>query len=80
MLSPTLTFNMETKAVRKHLIQVGYPQRTKEQLKKKWEDSVTSTEAKYTRKRKTGGEIEWTTIDELVYTDILGKDNNKQKR
>ena len=78
MLSPSLTFHMKTKAwlaVREQLVVAGYPPRTKEQLKKKWEDSATSTKAKYARKRKTGGgAIDWNIIDELV-TDILGKDN-----
>ena len=79
MLSPSLTFHMKTKAwlaVREQLVNVaGYPPWTKEQLKKKWEDSATATKAKYARKRKTGGgAIDWNIIDELV-TDILGKDN-----
>ena len=78
MLSPSLTFHMKTKAwlaVREQLVVAGYPPRTKEQLKKKWEDSATATKAKYARKRKTGGgAINWNIIDELV-TDILGKDN-----
>ncbi|CAB3984027.1 Hypothetical predicted protein [Paramuricea clavata] len=78
MLSSTLTFQMKTKAwltVREKLVGTGYPHRTKEQLKKKWEDISSSTKVKYAQKRKTGGRaIEWTTIGELV-TDILGKDN-----
>ncbi|CAB4005254.1 Hypothetical predicted protein [Paramuricea clavata] len=78
MLSSTLTFRMKTKAwltVQEKLVGAGYPHRTKEQLKKKWEDIASSTKAKYAQKRKTGGgAIEWTTIDEQV-TDILGKDN-----
>ena len=69
MLSPSLTFHMKTKAwlaVCKQLVVAGYPHRTKEQLKKKWEDSATATKAKYARKRKTGGgAIDWNMIDEL---------------
>ncbi len=62
-------------SVRDHVAGAGYPQQTKEQLKKKWEDLATSTKAKWAQKRKTGGGgIEWTPVDELV-TEILGKDN-----
>ena len=82
MLSSTLTFQMKTKAwltVREKLVGAGYPHRTNEQLKKKWEAIASSTKAKYAQKRKTGGgAIEWTTIDELV-TDILGKDQRRNE-
>ena len=57
-------------------IAAGFPPRTKEKLKKKWEDLSSATKAKYAKRKKTGGAgaLEWTDGDELV-AEILGKEN-----
>ena len=77
-LSPTLTFKLKMQTcleVRNQLVAAGFPPRTKEQLKKKWEDLSSATKAKYAKRKKTGGgAIEWTDVDELI-TEILGKEN-----
>ena len=77
-LSPTLTFKLKIQTwleVRNQLVAAGFPPRTKEQLKKKWEDLSSATKAKYAKRKKTGGgAIEWTDVDELI-TEILGKEN-----
>ena len=77
-LSPTLTFTLKIQTwleVRNQLVATGFPPRTKEQLKKKWEDLSSVTKAKYAQRKKTGGgAIEWTDVDELI-TEILGKEN-----
>ena len=77
-LSPTLTFKLKIQTwleVRNQLVAAGLPPRTKEQLKKKWEDLSSATKAKYAKRKKTGGgAIEWTDVDELI-TKILGKEN-----
>ena len=77
-LSPTLTFKLKMQKwleVRNQLVAAGFPPRTKEQLKKKWEDLSSATKAKYAKRKKTGGgAIEWTDVDELI-TEILGKEN-----
>ena len=77
-LSPTLTFILKMQTwleVRNQLVTAVFPQRTKEQLKKKWESLLSATKAKYAKRKKTGGgAIEWTDVDELI-TEILGKEN-----
>ena len=77
-LSPRLTFQMKTQAwleVRRQLIAAGFPERNKEQIKKKWEDVSSATTVKYAKRKKTGGgAVEWTEIDDIV-TEILGKEN-----
>ena len=77
-LSPTLTFILKMQTwleVRNQLVAAVFPQRTKEQLKKKWESLLSATKAKYAKRKKTGGgAIEWTDVDELI-TEILGKEN-----
>ena len=77
-LSPTLTFKLKIQTwleVRNQLVAAGFPPRTKEQLKKKWEDLSSATKAKYAKRKKTGGgAIEWTDVDELI-TEISGKEN-----
>ena len=77
-LSPTLTFTLKIQTwleVRNQLVATGFPPRTKEQLKKKWEDLSSVTKAKYAQRKKTGGgAIEWTDVDELI-TEILRKEN-----
>ena len=77
-LSPTLTFKLKIQTwleVRNQLVAAGFPPRTKEQLKKKWEDLSSATKAKYAKRKKTGGgAIEWTDVDKLI-TEILGKEN-----
>ena len=77
-LSPTLTFILKMQKwleVRNQLVAAVFPQRTKEQLKKKWESLLSATKAKYAKRMKTGGgAIEWTDVDELI-TEILGKEN-----
>ena len=77
-LSPTLTFKLKIQTwleVRNQLVAAGFPPRTKEQLKKKWEDLSSATKAKYAKRKKTGGgAIEWTDVHELI-TEILGKEN-----
>ena len=68
-LSPTLTriLKMQTwLEVRNWLVAAGFPPRTKEQLKKKWEDFLSATKANHAKWKKTGdGAIEWTDIDKL---------------
>ena len=57
------------------IVAAGYPKRTKEQLKKKWEDQSSNRKFKYQKKMKTGGgAVEWNAVDDLVQK-ILGKDN-----
>ena len=77
-LSPTLTFILKMQTwleVRNQLVAAVFPQRTKEQLKKKWESLLSATKAKYAKRKKTGGRaIEWTDVDELI-TEILGNEN-----
>ena len=77
-LSPTLTFKLKIQTwleVRNQLVAAGFPPRTKEQLKKKWENLSSATKAKYAKRKKTGGgAIEWTDVDKLI-TEILGKEN-----
>ena len=77
-LSPTLTFKLKIQTwleVRNQLVAAGFPPRTKEQLKKKWEDLSSATKAKYAKRKKSGGgAIQWTEVDELI-TEILGKEN-----
>ena len=77
-LSPTLTSKLKIQTwleVRNQLVAAGFPPRTKEQLKKKWEDLSSATKAKYAKRKKTGGgAIEWTDVDKLI-TEILGKEN-----
>ena len=77
-LSPTLIFILKMQTwleVRNQLVAAVFPQRTKEQLKKKWESLLSATKAKYAKRKKTGGgAIEWTDVDELI-TEILGKEN-----
>ena len=77
-LSPTLTFILKMQTwleVRNQLVAAVFPQRTKEQLKKKWESLLSATKAKCAKRKKTGGgAIEWTDVDELI-TEILEKEN-----
>ena len=77
-LSPTLAFILKMQTwleVRNQLVAAVFPQRTKEQLEKKWESLLSATKAKYAKRKKTGGgAIEWTDVDELI-TEILGKEN-----
>ena len=78
-LSPTLTFKLKIQTwleVRNQLVAAGFPPRTKEQLKKKWEDLSSATKAKYAKQKKTRacGAIKWADVDELV-TEILAKEN-----
>ena len=77
-LSPTLSFKLKIQTwleVRNQLVAAGFPPRTKEQLKKKWEDLSSATKAEYAKRKNTGGgAIEWTDVDELI-TGILGKEN-----
>ena len=57
------------------LVAAGLTPRTKEQLKKKWEDLSSATKTKYAKRKKTGGgAIEWADVDKLI-TEILGKEN-----
>ena len=70
-LSPTLTFKlkMQTSLVRNQLVAAGFPPRTNEQLKKKWEDLSSATKAKYAKRKKTRpgtGAIKWADVDELI--------------
>ena len=56
-LSPTLTciLKMQTRLeVRNWLVAAGFPPRTKEQLKKKWEDLLSATKANHAKWKKTG--------------------------
>ena len=56
-LFPTLTciLKMQTRIeVRNWLVAAGFPPRTKEQLKKKWEDLSSATKAKYAHERRLG--------------------------
>ena len=39
------------------LVAAGFPPRTKEQLKKKWEGLSSATKAKYAKRKKTGGGV-----------------------
>ena len=39
-------------------IAAGFPPRTKEQLKKKWEDLSSATKAKYAKRKKTGVQVQ----------------------
>ena len=77
-LGPTLTFSKKMEAwitIRDDMVAAGYPKRTKEQLKKKWEDQSSNTKLRYQKKMKTGGgAVEWNAVDDLVQ-EILGKDN-----
>ena len=77
-LSPTLTSKLKMHRwleLCNQLVAAGFPPRTKEQLKKKWEDLSSATKAKYAKRKKTGGgAIEWTDVDKLI-TEILGKEN-----
>ena len=61
-LSPTLTFiilKMQTwLEVHTVSIAAGFPPRTKEQLKKKWEDLSSATKAKYAKRKKTGVQVQ----------------------
>ena len=40
--------------VRNWLVAAGFPPRTKEQLKKKWEDLLSATKANHAKWKKTG--------------------------
>ena len=78
-LSPTLTFKLKMQTcleVRNQLVAAGFPPRTKEQLKKKWEDLSSATKAKYAKRKKTRacGAIKWADVDKLI-TEILAKEN-----
>ena len=56
-LSPTLTFILKMQTwLEVHTVSIaaGFPPRTKEQLKKKWEDLSSATKAKYAKRKKTG--------------------------
>ena len=56
-LSPTPTFKLKMQTwleVRNQLVDAGFPSRTKEQLKKKWEDLPSATKAKYAHERRLG--------------------------
>ena len=56
-LSPTLTFKLKMQTwleVRNQLIAAGFPPRTKEQLKKKWEDLTSATKDKTPNERRLG--------------------------
>ena len=78
ILSPTLKSILKMQTwleVRNQLVAAGFPPRTKEQLKKKWQGLSSATKPKHTKRKKTGGgAIEWTDVDELI-TEILGKEN-----
>ena len=69
-LGPTLTFSKKMEAwitIRNDMVAAGYPERTKEQLKKKWEDQSSNTKLKYQKKMKTGGgAVQWNAVDDLV--------------
>jgi hypothetical protein len=77
-LSARLTFTKKIETwlkIRDELFSAGYPKRTREQLKKKWEDLSSGTKVKYNKKMITGGgAVEWHAMDDII-TDILGKDN-----
>ena len=56
-LSPTPTFKLKMQTwlqVCNQLVDAGFPSRTKEQLKKKWEDLSSATKAKYAHERRLG--------------------------
>ena len=56
-LSSTPTFKLKMQTwlqVRNQLVDAGFPSRTKEQLKKKWEDLSSATKAKYAHERRLG--------------------------
>ena len=60
-LSPTLTFILKMQTwlgVHTVSIAAGFPPRTKEQLKKKWEDLSSATKAKYAKRKKTGVQVQ----------------------
>ena len=60
-LSPTPTFKLKMQTwleVRNQLVDAGFPSRTKEQLKKKWEDLSSATKAKYAKRKKTGVQVQ----------------------
>ena len=57
------------------LVAAGLTPRTKEQLKKKWENLSSALKLNTPNERRLGaGAIEWADVDELV-TEILGKEN-----
>ena len=59
-LSPTLTFILKMQTwleVRNQLVAAGFPARTREQLKKKWEGLSSGTKAKYAKRKNTGDGI-----------------------
>ena len=76
-LSPILKFILKMQTwleIRNQLVAAGFPPKTKEQLKKKWEGLSSATKAKYAKRKKTGcGATEWTDVDELI-TEIVGKE------
>ena len=81
-LSRTLTFILKMQTwLEVHTVSIaaGFPPRTKEQLKKKWEDLSSATKAKLlqTKEDWVAGAIEWTDSDELI-NEILGKENPYQ--
>ena len=56
-LYPTPTFKLKMQTwleVRNQLVDAGFPSRTKEQLKKKWEEWSSATKAKYAHERRLG--------------------------
>ena len=56
-LSPTPTFKLKMQTwleVRNQLVDARFPSRTKEQIKKKWEDLSSATKAKYAHGRRLG--------------------------
>ena len=60
-LSHTLTFILKMQTwleVHTNNIAAGFPPRTKEQLKKKWEDLSSATKAKYAKRKKTGVQVQ----------------------
>ena len=60
-LSPTLTFILKMQTwLEVHTVSIaaGFPPRTKEQLKKKWEDLSSATKAKYAKRKKTGVQVQ----------------------
>ena len=55
----------------------GWPRRTEEKVKKKWNNLVSSMKVKLDKMRRSGaGAVKWTDIDESVQ-DVLGKENPK---
>ena len=60
-LSPTLTFILKMQTwLEVHTVSIaaGFPPRTKEQLKKKWEDLSSATKAKYAKRKKTRVQVQ----------------------